>query len=178
MNFAKITACAFLALVAITSFAAKPVPFEYDSVRIVYDVDWFSGERVEAILPRSVLDSVFLNTDSTFLAPFGACACDCAGGDIFFYLSNDTNSRAAFWSNGFSRVCTKAADSLDLVFRVKDRSKLDSLKETLLKKGKPLPVKDFGGLDEDDDIDDERAVFLLDSLVKAQRNNPLKKQGR
>ena len=87
MNFAKTTACAFLALVAIASFAAKPV----------------------------------------------------------------------------------------------DRGKLNSLKETLLKKGKPFQIKYAGGIDMgeymDDDENSERTVFLLDSLVKAQRNNPLKNRG-
>ena len=29
----------------------------------------------------------------------------------------------------------------------------------------------------DDDENSERTVFLLDSLVKAQRNNPLKNRG-
>ena len=58
-----------------------------------------------------------------------------------------------------------------------DRGKLNSLKETLLKKGKHFRTKDDDGLDEDDDENSERTVFLLDSLVKAQRNNPLKNRG-
>ena len=76
----------FILLLVTFAFAAKPVPFEYNKVRILYVIDSFDDEKVEAVLPRSVLDSILLDVDSVFFAPLGACDCACAGGDIFFYL--------------------------------------------------------------------------------------------
>lgn len=41
----------FILLLVTFAFAAKPVPFEYNKVRILYVIDSFDDEKVEAVLP-------------------------------------------------------------------------------------------------------------------------------
>lgn len=156
----------FILLLVTFAFAAKPVPFEYNKVRILYVIDSFDDEKVEAVLPRSVLDSILLDVDSVFFAPLGACDCDCAGGDIFFYLSKKKDIRAIFKANFPDRICSKASDSLDLVLRLKDDRKIKALEEKLLKLESRSPTKKIE--DDDDDVDDSRLIFILDSTIKAE----------
>ena len=129
----------FILLLVTFAFAAKPVPFEYNKVRILYVIDSFDDEKVEAVLPRSVLDSILLDVDSVFFAPLGACDCACAGGDIFFYLSKKKILEP------FSRQISLTA------FVVK-------LATAWTKKIE----------DDDDDVDDSRLIFILDSTIKAE----------
>ena len=141
-NFAKTTACAFLALVAIASFAAKPVPFEYDSVRVLYIIDSFDDEKVEAVLPRSVIDSVLQDVDSVYLAPMGHCDCDCAGDDLYFYFSEKRKAPAKFHvAVGMPKICSGFTDNLDLVLRLKSTDKIKALADSLAKDYKPDPIK-------------------------------------
>lgn len=156
----------FILLLVTFAFAAKPVPFEYNKVRILYVIDSFDDEKVEAVLPRSVLDSILQDVDSVYFAPFGACDCDCAGGDIFFYLSKKKDIRAIFKANFPDRICSKASDSLDLVLRLKDDRKIKALEEKLLKLESRSPTKKIE--DDDDDVDDSRLIFILDSTIKAE----------
>ena len=85
----------FILLLVTFAFAAKPVPFEYNKVRILYVIDSFDDEKVEAALPRSVLDSILQDVDSVYFAPFGACDCDCAGDDdkAHIYWKSSTHTR-------------------------------------------------------------------------------------
>ena len=79
--------CLFFLFIINAAFAGFPSPVKSANIRIVYIVDMFENEVVDTEMPRSVLDSILLDVDSVFFAPLGACDCDCAGGDIFFYLS-------------------------------------------------------------------------------------------
>ena len=158
----------FILLLVTFAFAAKPVPFEYNKVRILYVIDSFDDEKVEAVLPRSVIDSILQDVDSVYFAPFGACDCDCAGGDIIFYPSNKENARALFKTNSIARLCSSVSDSLDLVLRLKDNRKIKTLGENLLKQNENRPKKRM--VEDDDEMDDARLIFILDSTVKAQKN--------
>jgi hypothetical protein len=125
----------------------------------------FDDEIVDTEMPRSVLDSILQDVDSVYFAPFGACDCDCAGGDIFFYPSNKKDTRAIFKANSPARICSKASDSLDLVLRLKDNRKIKALEENLLKQKRRSPTKKR---EDDDDVDDSRLIFILDSTIKAE----------
>ena len=150
------------------AFAGFPSPVKSANIRVVYIVDMFENEVVDTEMPRSVLDSILLDVDSVFFAPLGACDCACAGGDIFFYLSKKKDIRAIFKANFPDRICSKASDSLDLVLRLKDDRKIKALEEKLLKLESRSPTKKIE--DDDDDVDDSRLIFILDSTVKAQKN--------
>ena len=142
MNFAKTTACAFLALVAIASFAAKPVPFEYNKVRVLYVIDSLFDEEVEAVVPRSVIDSILQDVDSVYLAPMGHCDCDCAGDDLYFYFSEKQKAPVKFHvAVGMPKICSDFTDNLDLVLRLKSTDKIKVLADSLAKDYKPDPIK-------------------------------------
>lgn len=162
--FKKILFVFFLAIN--TVFAELPSSVKNTNIRIVYIVDMFENEVVDTEMPRSVLDSILLDVDSVFFAPLGACDCDCAGGDIFFYLLKKKDIRAIFKANFPDRICSKASDSLDLVLRLKDDRKIKALEEKLLKLESRSPTKKIE--DDDDDVDDSRLIFILDSTIKAE----------
>ena len=135
----KVLLCVVLATFA---FAAKPVPFEYNKVRVLYIIDSFDDEKVEAVLPRSVIDSVLQDVDSVYLAPMGHCDCDCAGGDLYFYFSEKRKAPVKFHTVvGLPEICGGFTDNLDLVLRLKSTDKVKALADSLAKEFKPNPVK-------------------------------------
>lgn len=133
----------FLCIVMATfAFAAKPVPFEYNKVRVLYVIDSFDDEKVEAVVPRSVIDSILQDVDSVYLAPFGSCECDCAGDDLYFYFSEKPKAPAKFHvAVGMPEICTGFTDNLDLVLRLKNTDKIKALADSLAKDYKPNPLK-------------------------------------
>ena len=160
--------CLFFLFIINAAFAGFPSPVKSANIRIVYIVDMFENEVVDTEMPRSVLDSILLDVDSVFFAPLGACDCACAGGDIIFYPSNKENARALFKTNSIARLCSSVSDSLDLVLRLKDNRKIKTLGENLLKQNENRPKKRM--VEDDDEMDDARLIFILDSTVKAQKN--------
>ena len=158
--------CLFFLFIINAAFAGFPSPVKSANIRVVYIVDTFDDDVIDTEVPRSVLDSILQDVDSVYFAPFGACDCDCAGGDIFFYLSKKKDIRAIFKANFPDRICSKASDSLDLVLRLKDDRKIKALEEKLLKLESRSPTKKIE--DDDDDVDDSRLIFILDSTVKAE----------
>lgn len=126
------------------AFAGFPSPVKSANIRVVYIVDTFDDDVIDTEVSRSVLDSIFQDVNSVYFAPFGACDCDCAGGDIFFYPSNKENIRALFKTNFIARLCSSISDSLDLVLRLKDNRKVKALGENLLKQNKNRPKKKNG----------------------------------
>ncbi len=60
------------------------------------------------------------------------------------------------------------SDSLDLVLRLKDNRKIKTLGKNLLEQNKNRPKKRM--VEDDDEMDDARLIFILDSTVKAQKN--------
>ncbi|MBO4830274.1 MAG: hypothetical protein J5534_12775 [Fibrobacter sp.] len=132
----------FILLLVTFAFAAKPVPFEYNKVRILYVIDSFDDEKVEAVLPRSVIDSILQDVDSVYFAPFGACDCDCAGDDLYFYFSEKQKAPAKFHvAVGMPKICTGFTDNLDLVLRLKSADKINAIADSLMKEYKPNPSK-------------------------------------
>lgn len=102
--------CTLVALSTEFALAAKSVPLETDSVKVLYVIDSIDDEKVEVIMPRSVLDSIFQDVDSVYLASYGACLCDCFGDDQLFFLSM---TRVNFMGNSMEvKVCPKFAISL------------------------------------------------------------------
>ncbi|WP_173384481.1 hypothetical protein [Fibrobacter succinogenes] len=141
----KVFLCIVLAAFA---FAAKPVPFEYNKVRILYVIDSFDDEKVEAVLPRSVIDSILQDVDSVYFAPFGACDCDCAGDDLYFYFSEKQKAPAKFHvAVGMPKICTGFTDNLDLVLRLKSTDKIKALADSLAKDYKPNPLNQKRNVD-------------------------------
>ena len=135
----KVLLCVVLATVA---FAAKPVPFEYNKVRVLYVIDSFDDEKVEAVVPRPVIDSILQDVDSVYLAPFGSCECDCAGDDLYFYFSEKQKAPAKFHvAVGMPKICSDFTDNLDLVLRLKSTGKIKALADSLAKHYKPDPIK-------------------------------------
>lgn len=133
----------FLCIILATfAFAAKPVPFEYNKVRVLYVIDSFDDEKVEAVVPRSVIDSILQDVDSVYLAPFGSCECDCAGDDLYFYFSEKQKAPAKFHvAVGMPEICTGFTDNLDLVLKFKSTDKIKALADSLTKDYKPNPSK-------------------------------------
>ena len=158
--------CLFFLFIINAAFAGFPSPVKSANIRVVYIVDTFDDDVIDTEVPRSVLDSILQDVDSVYFAPFGACDCDCAGGDIFFYLSKKKDIRAIFKANFPDRICSKASDSLNLVLRLKDDRKIKALEEKLLKLESRSPTKKIE--DDDDDVDDSRLIFILDSTIKAE----------
>lgn len=158
--------CLFFLFIINAAFAGFPSPVKSANIRVVYIVDTFDDDVIDTEVSRSVLDSILQDVDSVYFAPFGACDCDCAGGDIFFYLSKKKDIRAIFKANFPDRICSKASDSLDLVLRLKDDRKIKALEEKLLKLESRSPTKKIE--DDDDDVDDSRLIFILDSTIKAE----------
>ena len=126
-----------------TVFAAKPKSIETDSVKVVYVVDGIEDEEVEAVMPRSVLDSIFQDVDSVYLASYGACLCDCFGDDqLFFSFYDKSQFHGKFYgSKGLPQICNQLTSSLDLVFKLKNARKINALANSLSKKRKPHPKK-------------------------------------
>ena len=118
-------------------FAAKPIPSESAFVRIEYVIDSFDNEEIDTIMPRSTLESILQDVDSVYLAPYGSCLCDCAGGDLFFYLFEKGKKKLKFHANkGMPEICNYFTDSLNLVFKLKDASKINALADSLMNKWK------------------------------------------
>ena len=133
----KVFLCIVLAAFA---FAAKPVPFEYNKVRVLYVIDSLFDEEVEAVVPRSVIDSILQDVDSVYLAPMGHC--DCAGDDLYFYFSEKQKAPAKFHvAVGMPKICSDFTDNLDLVLRLKSTDKIKVLADSLAKDYKPDPIK-------------------------------------
>ena len=149
-----------------TVFAAKPKPIETDCVRVVYVVDGMENEKVKAIKPRSVLDSILQDVDSVYLAHYGSCLYDNFGdGQMFFSFYEKNQAHGKFYGNRGSReICSHFTDSLDLVFKLKDARKINVLADSLKKKRKPHPKKHRKDID---------IVSYIDSLQK-----PVKKEDR
>ncbi len=149
-----------------TVFAAKPKPIETDCVKVVYVVDGMENEKVKAIKPRSVLDSILQDVDSVYLAHYGSCLYDNFGdGQMFFSFYEKNQAHGKFYGNRGSReICSHFTDSLDLVFKLKDARKINVLADSLKKKRKPHPKKHRKDID---------IVSYIDSLQK-----PVKKEDR
>ena len=127
----------FFVFTATFIFAAKPMPSESAFVRIEYIIDSFDNEEVDTIMPRVVLDAILQDVDSVYLAPYSSCYCDCAGGDLFFYLFEKGEKKLKFHANkGMSEICNYFTDSLNLVFKLKDASKINALADSLMNKWK------------------------------------------
>lgn len=129
----------FVVLVAMSTvfaFAAKPKPIETDSVKVVYVIDGMENEKVKAIMPRSVLDSILQDVDSVYLAHYGSCLYDNFGDDLLLFSFYDKNQvHGKFYGNRGSReICSHFTDSLDLVFKLKDARKINALADSLMKK--------------------------------------------
>ena len=119
-----------------TVFAAKPKSIETDSVKVVYVVDGIEDEEVEAVMPRSVLDSILQDVDSVYLAHSHSCLYDNFGdGQMFFLFYEKKQAHGKFYGNRGSReICSHFTDSLDLVFKLKDARKISALADSLMKK--------------------------------------------
>ncbi|SHK42461.1 MULTISPECIES: hypothetical protein [unclassified Fibrobacter] len=127
----------FFVFTATFIFAAKPMPSESAFVRIEYVIDSFDNEEIDTIMPRATLESILQDVDSVYLAPYGSCLCDCAGGDLFFYLFEKGKKKLKFHANkGMPEICNYFTDSLDLVFKLKDASKINALADSLMNKWK------------------------------------------
>ena len=135
--------CALVALSIEFALAAKAVPLETDSVKVLYVIDSIDDEKVEVIMPRSVLDSIFQDVDSVYLASYGACLCDCFGDDqLFFSFYDKSQFHGKFYgSKGLPQICNQLTSSLDLVFKLKNARKINALANSLSKKRKPHPKK-------------------------------------
>ena len=155
-----------VALTTVFAFAAKPKSIETDSVKVVYVVDGIEDEEVEAVMPRSVLDSILQDVDSVYLAHYGSCLYDNFGDDLLLFSFYDKNqAHGKFYGNRGSReICSHFTDSLDLVFKLKDARKINALADSLMKKRKPRPKKRRKDID---------IVSYIDSLQK-----PVKKEDR
>lgn len=127
-----------VALLTVFAFAAKPKSIETDSVKVVYVVDGIEDEEVEAVMSRSVLDSILQDVDSVYLAPSGACLCDCFGEDqLFFSFYDKKQSHRKFYGNkGMPEICNQFTSSLDMVFKLKNARKINALADSLFKKAK------------------------------------------
>ena len=130
--------CTLVALSSVFTFAAKSVPLETDSVKVLYVIDGVENEEVEAIMPRAALDSILQDVDSVYLAPSGACLCDCFGEDqLFFSFYDKKQSHRKFYGNkGMPEICNQFTSSLDMVFKLKNARKINALADSLLKKAK------------------------------------------
>lgn len=125
----------FFAFAATFIFAEKPKPSESAFVRIKFVIDSFDNEEIDTIMPRATLESILQDVDSVYLAPYGSCLCDCAGGDLFFYLFEKGKKKLKFHANkGMPEICNYFTDSLDLVFKLKDANKINALADSLKKK--------------------------------------------
>ena len=130
--------CTLVALSSVFTFAAKSVPLETDSVKVLYVIDGVENEEVEAIMPRAALDSILQDVDSVYLAPSGACLCDCFGEDqLFFSFYDKKNPIEKFYGNkGMPEICNQFTSSLDMVFKLKNARKINALADSLFKKAK------------------------------------------
>lgn len=138
-NFIKFKLMILLvAMSTVFAFAAKPKSIETDSVKVVYVVDGIEDEEVEAVMPRAVLDSILQDVDSVYLAPSGACLCDCFGEDqLFFSFYDKKQSHRKFYGNkGMPEICNQFTSSLDMVFKLKNARKINALADSLFKKAK------------------------------------------
>ncbi len=179
--------CALVALSIEFALAAKAVPLETDSVKVLYVIDSIDDEKVEVIMPRSVLDSIFQDVDSVYLASYGACLCDCFGDDqLFFSFYDKSQFHGKFYgSKGLPQICNQLTSSLDLVFKLKNARKINTLANSLSKKRKPHPKKrrksiniesigevikreQKNGVNEDSLIEDDMRRF--DSLLKSGKS--------
>lgn len=130
--------CTLVALSTEFALAAKSVPLETDSVKVLYVIDSNDDEKVELMMSRSVLDSILQDVDSVYLAPFGACLCDCFGEDqLFFSFYDKKKSHRKFYGNkGMPKICNQFTSSLDMVFKLKNARKINALADSLFKKAK------------------------------------------
>lgn len=135
--------CTLVALSSVFTFAAKSVPLETDSVKVVYVIDGVENEEVEAIMPRAALDSILQDVDGVYLAPYGSCLYDNFGDDqllISFYDKNHDHTKF-YGIKGVAQICNRFTDRLDLVFKLKNAHKINALADSLMKKSKLNPKK-------------------------------------
>lgn len=120
-----------------TLCATQPSP-TFTDVRVKFVIDSFDNDEIETKIPYSLLESVLQSVDSVYLSPLGQCNCDCAGGDLSFYLSKKENASASFYTNiGLSHICSPINQNTELVLRVKDKHKIKAIADTLMSiKGK------------------------------------------
>lgn len=117
--------------------ASRPSP-TFPDVRVKFVIDSFDNEEIDTKIPYSMLESILQSVDSVYLAPQGQCDCDCAGGDLIFYLSEKKNASVSFYTNiGLSHFCSPVGQNMELVLRVKDNHKIKAIADALMgKKGK------------------------------------------
>lgn len=174
----------FFAFSVISIFATKPIAFDTANVRIKYIVDSFNNEKIDTIMPRVVLDSILQDVDSVYISHYGSCFCDCAGDDLFFYFFEKGEKKLKFHANkGIPQICNYFTDSLDLVFKLKDASKINALADSLMKTWNPHPHKrrEINYLDllsdslkteneTKEDLDYLEKVIKFDSLIKSGKS--------
>ena len=132
----------FFVFSVISVFAEKPIAFDTTNVRIEYIIDSFDNEEIDTIMPRVVLDAILQDVDSVYIARYGSCLCDCAGGDLFFYLFEKGEKKLKFHANkGIPKICNFFTDSLDLVFKLKNASRINALTDSLKNNWKKHPKK-------------------------------------
>lgn len=135
--------CTLVALSTEFALAAKSVPLETDSVKVLYVIDSNDDEKIELMMSRSVLDSILQDVDSVYLAPYGSCLYDNFGDDqllISFYDKNHDHTKF-YGIKGVAQICNRFTDRLDLVFKLKNAHKINALADSLMKKSKLNPKK-------------------------------------
>ena len=135
--------CTLVALSTEFALAAKSVPLETDSVKVLYVIDSNDDEKIELMMSRSVLDSILQDVDSVYLAPYGSCLYDNFGDDqllISFYDKNHDHTKF-YGIKGVAQICNRFTDRLELVFKLKNARKINALADSLMKKSKLNPKK-------------------------------------
>lgn len=132
------TCMVFVATFVVSTLCATQPSPTFTDVRVKFVIDSFDNDEIETKIPYSLLESVLQSVDSVYLSPLGQCNCDCAGGDLSFYLSKKENASASFYTNiGLSHICSPINQNTELVLRVKDKHKIKAIADTLMSiKGK------------------------------------------
>ena len=116
------TCMVLVATFVVSTLCAPQSSPTFTDVRVKFVIDSFDNDEIETKIPYSI----------------GQCNCDCAGGDLSFYLSKKENASASFYTNiGLSHICSPINQNTELVLRVKDKHKIKAIADTLMNvKGK------------------------------------------
>lgn len=105
-----------------SSYFEKPF-----KIKVEYIVDSFENEALESTISSSVLENLIQNADTVYFGSTGECECDCAGGDLLFYFSND-KKHVNFYTGGmYDRLCSPLSERINLIWKFKDSKGLKAV---------------------------------------------------
>lgn len=106
----------------------------HSKIKVEYVVDSFDDETIESTILSSELESIIQSADSVYFGSTTECECECAGGNLLFYFSDEKKAPANFYTGAlYDRLCSPLNNKINLIWKFKDSSRLNAIIKALKK---------------------------------------------